>query len=101
MTPREIVDEVLSEIGEQWSPEDRALVARVVERGAVYGITAAISTITMQAQPASDELRQVAAQLLNVSSAAQQSAQTVARMAIERAVGRGLSFAFQALGLAL
>lgn len=100
MTPREVIDEVLTAHGASWTPEDRALAARILARASVLGVSEAAGSATgmWSAQP---ELAQLAAQVASLAAAGAQNTQNIMRAAFARVMGLGVDIALKGLGLAL
>lgn len=95
MSPRSILDDVLAEHSASWSEDDRALMARVIQRAAIAGGAGAIYGDLGYAA----ELAQIRAQIANLSAAAAQNAATIARNAIERLLAGAAALAIKGLGV--
>lgn len=94
MTPREVLEAVLTEHAASWSNEDKEIVALIIATAATLS-----ASIALGGPEASDALVHLKAQMANVSAAAAQNAANIARATIERILLNATSIAIKGLGL--
>lgn len=90
---RKVLESFLAEHGQAWSEEDRALVARIIERGAeiTAGLVAEASV--------ERELEQWRSQLASVTAAEAQTVATIVHQSIMSLFARAAKFVVTASGL--